>query len=140
MLGLFAFFYVSLHFLTYIWLDKFFDLQQVAKDVYKRPFITAGFTGFMLLIPLAVTSTRGMIRRLGGRHWQNLHRLIYASAVAGVVHYVWLVKADVRVPLIYGSVLSVLLAYRAVLWLKPSWPTRRHTTSPRPASVLRNST
>lgn len=140
MLGLFAFFYVSLHFLTYIWLDKFFDLQQVAKDVYKRPFITAGFTGFMLLIPLAVTSTRGMIRRLGGRHWQNLHRLIYASAVAGVVHYVWLVKADVRVPLIYGSVLSVLLAYRAVLWLKPSWPTRRHTTPPRPASVLRNST
>jgi sulfoxide reductase heme-binding subunit YedZ len=140
MLGLFAFFYVSLHFLTYIWLDKFFDLQQVAKDVYKRPFITAGFTGFMLLIPLAVTSTRGMIRRLGGRHWQNLHRLIYASAVAGVVHYVWLVKADVRVPLIYGSVLSVLLACRAVLWLKPSWPTRRHTTSPRPASVLRNST
>jgi methionine sulfoxide reductase heme-binding subunit len=140
MLGLFAFFYGSLHFLTYIWLDKFFDLQQVAKDVYKRPFITAGFTGFMLLIPLAVTSTRGMIRRLGGRRWQNLHRLIYASAVAGVVHYVWLVKADVRVPLIYGGVLSVLLAYRAVLWLKPSWPTRRHTTSSRPASVLRNST
>jgi sulfoxide reductase heme-binding subunit YedZ len=140
MLGLFAFFYVSLHFLTYIWLDKFFDLQQVVKDVYKRPFITAGFTGFVLLVPLALTSTSGMIRRLGGRRWQNLHRLIYASAVAGVVHYVWLVKADVRVPLIYGCVLSVLLAYRAVLWLKPSWPTRPHTTSAPPASVLRNST
>ncbi len=139
MLGLFAFFYACLHFLTYIWLDKFFDLHELVKDVYKRPFITAGFTGFILLIPLAVTSTRRMIARLGGRRWQSLHRLIYASAAAGVVHYIWLVKADVRVPLIFACVLGGLLAFRAAAWLAPRLRSRRGRRSPAPVSALRDS-
>jgi methionine sulfoxide reductase heme-binding subunit len=112
MLGLFAFFYAGLHFLTYIWLDQFFVVEDIAKDVIERPFITVGFLGFAILIPLAVTSTAKMIKRLGGKRWQLLHRLVYASAVAGVVHYLWLVKADVQLPLIYGSLLAVLLGYR----------------------------
>jgi methionine sulfoxide reductase heme-binding subunit len=115
MAGLFAFFHASLHFLTYVWLDKFFDWQEMVKDVYKRPFITAGFTAFVLLVPLAVTSTAGMIRRLGGRRWQMLHRLIYVSAVAGVIHYLWLVKADKRVPMRYAAIVAVLLGARVVL-------------------------
>jgi methionine sulfoxide reductase heme-binding subunit len=114
MLGLFAFFYGSLHFLTYLWLDKFFDWRDMVKDIGKRPFITAGFLAFVLLVPLAITSTTGWIRRLGGRRWQLLHRLIYASAIAGVVHYYWLVKSDVRKPVFYGSMVAVLLAYRIV--------------------------
>jgi sulfoxide reductase heme-binding subunit YedZ len=114
MLGLFAFFYASLHCLTYIWLDQFFVVEDIAKDVIERPFITVGFLGFVMLIPLAVTSTAKMIKRLGGKRWQLLHRLVYASALAGVVHYLWLVKADVQLPLIYGSLLAVLLGYR--LW------------------------
>jgi len=119
MLGLVAFFYGVLHFLTYIWLDKFFDRHEILEDVAKRPFITAGFSAFVLLIPLAVTSTQGMIRRLGGKRWQQLHRLIYVSGVAGVVHYLWLVKKDIRVPVIYGCILGILLLYRVVvLWLK----------------------
>jgi methionine sulfoxide reductase heme-binding subunit len=116
MIGLFAFFYATLHFLTYIWLDKFFDLHEIVKDVYKRPFITAGFTAFVLLIPLAITSTKGWIHRLGKR-WQLLHRLIYVSAVAGVIHYIWLVKKDVRQPLIYAAVLSLLLLWRVAAWI-----------------------
>ena len=115
MLGLFAFFYGCLHFTTYIWLDQFFDLHSIYKDIYKRPFITAGFTAFVLMIPLALTSTKWAIRKLGKR-WQMLHRLIYASALAGVVHYIWLVKKDVRVPFIYAAVLGVLLLYRIVSW------------------------
>lgn len=116
MIGLFAFFYATLHFLTYIWLDKFFDIHEIVKDVYKRPFITAGFTAFVLLIPLAITSTKGWIRRLGKR-WQLLHRLIYVSAAAGVIHYIWLVKKDVRQPLIYAGILGFLLLWRLVTWL-----------------------
>jgi methionine sulfoxide reductase heme-binding subunit len=119
MLGLFAFFYGVLHFLTYIWLDKFFDLDEMLADVGKRRFITAGFTAFVLLIPLAVTSTSGWIRRLGGKRWQALHRLIYLSALAGVVHYLWLVKADIRKPLEYACVLAVLMLYRVLVWI---WP------------------
>jgi len=114
MLGLFVFFYASLHFLTWFVLDKFFDWNEIAKDVVKRPFITAGFTAFVLLIPLAVTSTTGWIRRLGGKRWQMLHRLIYVSACAGVVHYYWLVKSDIRLPMMYGAIVTVLLAYRLV--------------------------
>jgi len=117
MLGLFAFFYGCLHFTTYIWLDQFFDLHSIQKDIYKRPFITAGFTAFVLMIPLAATSTKWAIRKLGKR-WQSLHRLIYLSATAGVVHYIWLVKKDVRVPLIYATVLGALLLYRVAVWAR----------------------
>ena len=116
MLGLFAFFYACLHFTTYIWLDQFFDLHSIYKDVYKRPFITAGFTAFVLLIPLAATSTRWAIRKLGKR-WLALHRLIYFSATAGIIHYIWLVKKDVRVPEIYAVILATLLLYRVAAWL-----------------------
>jgi sulfoxide reductase heme-binding subunit YedZ len=115
MSGLFAFFYGSLHFLTYIWLDKFFDLSEIWKDIFKRPFITAGFLAFVLMIPLAITSTAGWIRRLGGARWQMLHRLVYVSGVAGVVHYYWLVKSDVRLPVAYGTAIGVLLLYRIVV-------------------------
>ena len=117
MLGLFAFFYGCLHFTTYIWLDKFFDSSEMIKDVIKRPFITAGFVGFALMIPLAITSTAGWIRRLGGKFWQRLHRLIYASAAAGVIHYYWLVKSDVRKPVMYAAIVMLLLGYRAATWL-----------------------
>ncbi|MBZ5573181.1 MAG: sulfoxide reductase heme-binding subunit YedZ [Acidobacteriia bacterium] len=124
MFGLFAFFYVVLHFLTYIWLDKFFDVHEMLADIAKRKFITVGFTGFVLLIPLAITSTAGWIRRLGGKRWQLLHQLIYVSAMAGVVHYWWLVKADVHKPLEYAVVLGVLLGYRVVASLLPAGRTR----------------
>ena len=100
--------------MTYVWLDKFFNFQDMIKDVYKRPFITAGFTAYMLMVPLAVTSTSGMIRRLGGRRWRNLHRLIYVTAIAGVVHYYWLVKIDETVPLRFAAVVAILLGYRVV--------------------------
>lgn len=112
MLGLFAFTYVCVHFLTYIGPDQAFDLRGMWKDVVKRPFVTIGFLGFVLLIPLALTSTKGWIRRLGGKRWQALHRLIYITALCGVIHYYWLVKSDHRVPLLYGAILAVLLLYR----------------------------
>ena len=117
MLGLFAFFYACLHFTTYIWLDKFFDLAEMWKDVGKRRFITVGFTAFLLLIPLAITSTAEWIRRLGGKRWQALHRAVYFSAACGVIHYYWLVKSDVRRPVFYGVLVGLLLGWRAVLWL-----------------------
>jgi len=117
MLGLFAFFYGCLHFMTYVWLDKFFDVHEMIKDVYKRPFITAGFTAFVLMIPLALTSTSGMIRRLGGRRWRMLHRLIYASALAGAIHYYWLVKSDETVPLRFLTVVFALLAFRIAVFV-----------------------
>ena len=114
MIGLFAFFYACLHFTTFVWLDKFFDFAEMLRDVAKRPFITAGFFGFLLLVPLAVTSTAGWIRRLGGKNWQRLHRLVYITAVAGVVHYYWLVKSDITKPVRYGAIMGLLLAYRIV--------------------------
>jgi sulfoxide reductase heme-binding subunit YedZ len=117
MIGLFAFFYGGLHFVTYIWLDKSFALQAMFKDIAKRPFITVGFSAFVLLIPLALTSTAGWIRRLGGKNWQRLHRLIYLTGILGVIHYLWLVKADRHKPLEYGFVLSLLLLYRVVMWV-----------------------
>jgi sulfoxide reductase heme-binding subunit YedZ len=120
MLGLFAFFYGCLHLTTYLWLDKFFAWGEIVKDIGKRPFITAGFAAFITLLPLAITSTAGWIRRLGGKRWQRLHRLIYFSAVAGVVHYYWLVKSDIRKPVFYGALVAVLLAYRAVVALRRS--------------------
>lgn len=119
MFGLFAFFYGLLHFTTYIWLDKFFDLHEMLADIAKRRFITVGFLALVLMVPLALTSTTWSIRRLGGKRWQALHRLIYFSAIAGVIHYIWLVKADLTKPLQYAVILGVLLAYRLVVW---SWP------------------
>lgn len=118
MIGLFAFFYGTLHFLTYIWLDKFFDLHEMFKDIAKRPFITIGFSAYVLLIPLAVTSTAWSIRRLGGKNWQRLHRLIYLTGILGVIHYAWLVKADHRKPIEYGIILSTLLLYRIGVWAR----------------------
>ena len=111
MLGLFAFTYASVHFLIYFVLDQFFSLNAIVEDVALRSYITVGFTAFVLLVPLAVTSTEAMIRRLG-RRWRQLHRLAYVSAVGGVVHYLWLVKADMRRPIIYGAILAGLLAFR----------------------------
>ena len=111
MLGLFAFFYACLHFITYVWLDQFFDPAAIAKDIVKRPFITVGFAAFVLLIPLAATSTHAMMRRLG-RRWQQLHRMVYLVAALGVIHYLWLVKKDLTAPLIYGAVLGLLLVMR----------------------------
>jgi methionine sulfoxide reductase heme-binding subunit len=129
MTGLFAFFYGTLHFLTYVIADRFAGLdfpdgivalstvrnlaKSVGADIYKRPFITVGFTAWLTMVPLAATSTAGMIRRLGGRRWNRLHRLVYATAIAGVVHYWWLVKADVSRPLIYGGIVALLLGFRA---------------------------
>jgi len=111
MLGLFTFFYASLHFVTYIWLDQFFDPAAIVRDIIKRPFITVGFAAFVLLIPLALTSTHAMMRRLG-RRWQLLHRLIYLIAPLGVIHFLWLVKKDLTEPLIYAAVLALLLIVR----------------------------
>jgi sulfoxide reductase heme-binding subunit YedZ len=116
MLGLFAFFYLCLHLLTYIGPDQGFDLAGMWRDVQKRRFITVGFIGFVLLIPLAVTSTNGWVRRLGGRRWQMLHRAIYISAICGVIHYYWLVKSDVRKPLFYGVLVAILLLWRVATW------------------------
>jgi methionine sulfoxide reductase heme-binding subunit len=116
MVGLFAFFYGTLHFTTYIWLDQSFDVHSILKDIVKRPFITVGFAAFFLMIPLALTSTTWSIRRLGGKNWQRLHRLIYFTAILGVIHYLWLVKADRSKPLEYGALLSILLLYRVGAW------------------------
>jgi sulfoxide reductase heme-binding subunit YedZ len=149
MAGLFAFFYGSLHFLTYTIADRFAGLDfpdgivawstvrnlaaSIAADIYKRPFITVGFTAFILMVPLAVTSTAGMIRRLGGRRWNALHRLVYVSAAAGPLHYWWLVKADVRRPLIYAAVVAVLLGFRLYWSRTHAVAPRAATPAPRPA-------
>jgi sulfoxide reductase heme-binding subunit YedZ len=122
MLGLFAFFYGTLHFTTYIWFDKSFVVHDMLEDIAKRRFITVGLLGFVLMIPLALTSTAWTIRKLGGKRWQALHRLIYFSAIAGVIHYIWLVKADLTKPLQYGAILAVLLGYRIVVWFRPKGP------------------
>jgi len=112
MLGLFSFYYACVHMLTYLWFDQFFDWHEIWVDIMKRPYITIGMLAFLLLIPLAVTSTRKMMRRLGKR-WQQLHRMIYLIAPLGVVHFFMLVKADIREPLLYGFLLALLLSYRA---------------------------
>ena len=135
MLGLFAFFYVCLHFLTYIGPDQSFSLPGMWQDVAKRRYITVGFLGFLLLIPLAFTSTAGWIRRLGGRRWQALHRAIYVSAICGVIHYYWLVKSDVRKPLFYGALVAVLLIWRLGDWLR-----KRGRLAPARAEVRRTAT
>ncbi len=149
MVGLFAFFYGSLHFLIYVIADRFAALDfpdgivawstvwnlaaSVSSDIYKRPFITIGFLAFSLMVPLAVTSTTGMIRRLGGKRWQALHRLVYVSGVAGCVHYWWLVKADIQRPMIYASVVGALLAFRF-------YKARAKTASARAVTAARGAT
>src|SRR3954449_1860410 len=114
LVGLFAFFYGCLHLMTYLWFDKFFDVQEIVKDIYKRPFITAGLTAWTLMLPLALTSTTASIRWLGAKRWQMLHRLIYASAIAGVVHFWWLVKRDLRRPELMAAILTLLLGMRII--------------------------
>src|ERR671927_1323822 len=112
MLGLFAFFYGALHLLTYVWFDRLFNLLSVGQDVIKRPFILAGMTAFLLMVPLAITSTNKMVKRLGGKSWARLHRLVYFAAIAGVVHFWMLVKSDTRLPLTFGFIVLFLLGYR----------------------------
>lgn len=137
MLGLFAFFYVCLHFSTWIGLDKFFNWTEMWKDVQKRRFITVGFAGFVLLIPLAVTSTAGWIRRLGGKRWQLLHRLIYVTAILGVIHYFWLVKSDIHKPLQYAVLVGILLLWRVGEWIsnRSKKPVRSTVRSETPAAA-----
>ena len=113
MLGLYAFFYASLHLVAYLWLDQFFDWAEIGRDILKRPFITVGMATFLLLAPLAATSTNAMIRRLGGRRWQSLHRLVYPAALLAVLHFTWMVKVDVREPALYGVIAAALLGVRA---------------------------
>ena len=125
MLGLYAFFYALLHFLTYVVLGQELDPTAMVDDVMKHPYVMVGFAAFVGLIPLAATSTNGMVRRLGGRRWQRLHRLVYLIAVSGVLHYAWLVKADLRDPLFYGALLAMLLGYRLWYTLKQKLPVRR---------------
>ena len=112
MLGLFAFFYGVLHLFSYLWLDQFFDWAAIGKDILKRPFITVGFAAFLLMLPLAATSTNAMMRRLGGKRWQALHRSVYAIGIFGVLHYWWLVKRDITEPAVYAAILGVLLGAR----------------------------
>ena len=126
MLGLFAFFYATLHFATWFGLDKGFDTHEIFGDFTKRRFIVAGLVAYLCMVPLAITSTKGWIRRLGGRRWQLLHRLVYVTGIAAVVHYYWLVKSDVRLPLLYGSLVAILLAYRGAIAL---WPRRAPAVS-----------
>ncbi|HZG53713.1 MAG TPA: protein-methionine-sulfoxide reductase heme-binding subunit MsrQ [Pyrinomonadaceae bacterium] len=113
--GLYAFFYGCLHLLTYVWFDKFFGAREIAEDVWARPFITIGMASFLLLVPLAATSTTGMIKRLGGKRWAKLHKLTYVAAVGGVVHFYMGVKADTTIPILFAAALAALLGYR---WLR----------------------
>jgi sulfoxide reductase heme-binding subunit YedZ len=130
MLGLFAFFYACVHFLSWAWLDQYFVLADIVQDVAKRPYITVGFASFLMLIPLALTSTNAMIRRLGAKRWQQLHRLVYLIGIGGVVHFLWLVKSDIREPLVYGAVLALLLGFRL-------WDRRRRTPDAVPSGAVR---
>ncbi|HZS44393.1 MAG TPA: protein-methionine-sulfoxide reductase heme-binding subunit MsrQ [Blastocatellia bacterium] len=114
MLGLYAFFYGALHLICYMWFDKSFAIVAIGKDILVRPFIAIGMTSFFLMVPLAITSTNKMLKRIGGKRWQKLHRLVYLSAAAGVLHYWMLVKADTRIPLAFGFVLALLLGYRII--------------------------
>jgi len=118
MLGLYAFFYACLHLFVYLVLDRSLLMSEILKDIGKRPYITVGFTVFLMLLPLAVTSTNGMIRRLGGQRWKRLHKLVYPAAIGGVIHFLWLVKSDIREPLFYAFVVAVLLLYRTPLLTK----------------------
>lgn len=117
MLGLFAFFYTVVHLMMYLTFDQMFDVKAIFADVAKRLYITAGTAGLLMMIPLAVTSTAAMVRRMGPKNWQRLHRLVYFSTLAGIIHYYWLVKSDVREPLMYAGILLVLMLFRLKIWL-----------------------
>ena len=138
MLGLFAFFYATLHFTTFLWFDHFFDFNEMLKDVVKRPFITVGFTAFVLLIPLAVTSTNGMVKRLGGKRWQSLHRLVYLIAALGILHFWWMKagKNDFAEPALFGSIVALLLLVRLYWNVVQPWLQRRRM-QPAPPHGLR---
>jgi methionine sulfoxide reductase heme-binding subunit len=129
-LGLFAFFYGCLHLLAYTWFDKAFQLGAIVEDTLKRPFIFLGMFAFLVLVPLAITSTNKMVKRLGGRRWSRLHKLAYVAAVSGVIHYYLLVKADTRIPLTFGVVLAALLGYRVLNKFMPSLTERRLARTP----------
>jgi sulfoxide reductase heme-binding subunit YedZ len=118
MLGLFAFFYAALHFLTYLFVDQALDAGRILEDIAKRPFITVGFAALVLLTPLALTSTTASIRRLGYRRWQLVHQLVYVAGVLAVIHFFWRVKLDVSQPLVYAAILATLLVVRVVFWLR----------------------
>lgn len=135
MLGLFAFFYGSMHFLTYLVLDQFFDWDAILKDIVKRPYITVGFPSFVLMIPLAITSTDAMIRRLGGKRWRLLHRLVYLCAIGGVVHYWWLVKKDLTNPITFAVLLALLFGIR-LIYGYASLQKQKPTNSPTLSSNL----
>ena len=133
MLGLYAFFYGCLHLLAYTWFDKGFAFRAIVADTLKRPFIFLGMLAFLIMVPLAVTSTSKMIKRIGGRRWNLLHRTVYLAAIAGVLHYYWLVKADIRLPLAFAAVLALLLAYRMLNKFFPGFTERRpRRLSPQP--------
>jgi methionine sulfoxide reductase heme-binding subunit len=129
-LGLFAFFYACIHLLAYTWFDKAFQLGAIVEDTLKRPFIFLGMLAFLVLVPLAITSTNKMVKRLGGRRWSRLHKLAYVAAVSGVIHYYLLVKADTRIPLAFGIVLAALLGYRVLNKFMPSVTERRLARTP----------
>jgi sulfoxide reductase heme-binding subunit YedZ len=133
MLGLFAFFYAAMHFTTFLWFDHFFELDEMLKDVVKRPFITVGFTAFVLLIPLAATSTNGMIKRLGARRWQGLHRAIYLIAPLGILHFWWMKagKSDFAQPILFGTIVGLLLLMR-VYWKLVQLRFAKHQVGTRP--------
>jgi len=138
MLGLFAFAYGCVHFTTWFWFDKSFNLSDMWADIEKRRYITVGMAGFLMILPLAITSTAGWVRRLGFVKWQRLHRLIYFAALAGVIHYYWLVKSDVRLPLMYGAIWGILMLCRAAFRLQPAPAKRtvmRRATTPNTASL-----
>ncbi len=134
MLGLFAFFYAALHFTTFFWFDHFFDIDEMLRDVAKRPFITVGFTAFLLLLPLAITSTNGMVRRLGGKRWQSLHRLVYVIACLGILHFWWMKagKHDFAQPILFGTIVAILLLSR-VYWNLAQERVQKRAASPTPS-------
>lgn len=134
MLGLFAFFYACLHFTTFLWFDHFFDVDEMLRDVAKRPFITVGFTAFLLLIPLAATSTNGMVRRLGGRRWQWLHRAVYLIAPLGILHFWWMKagKHDFARPILFGAIVAILLLSR-LYWNLAQARVQKRAASPTPS-------
>jgi methionine sulfoxide reductase heme-binding subunit len=132
MLGLFAFFYVSLHLLTYIWFDRFFNFRSMVSDIAQRPFIAVGMAAFFLMLPLAITSTNKMVKRLGGKRWGRLHRLVYLAGIAGVIHFWMLVKSDTRLPLTFGFILLLLLVHRLFIkYFPPETPIPGATLFPR---------